>query len=88
MNILSISSKRSRDNILLAKPFIERYEAGEQDLDYRASLPGINLPSVEELESEYIEFLKARLSNYRYLEEEEIENVCLENADSLEDMDV
>jgi len=75
MNILSISSKRSRDNILLAKPFIERYEAGEQDLDYRASLPGINLPSVEELESEYIEFLKARLSNYRYLEEEEIENL-------------
>ena len=73
MNILAVSSKRSRDNILLARPFIEKYEAGEEDLDYRATLPGINLPSAESLEEEYIEFLNTRLRAYDVLEDQDVE---------------
>jgi hypothetical protein len=75
MNILAVSSKRSKDNVLLARPFIERFDAGEEDLDYRASLPGINLPSVEELENEYVLFLRSRLEvlGNGLLEKQEIE---------------
>jgi len=74
MNILAISSKKSKENVLLAREFIERYEAGSEDLDYRATLPGINLPSAEELEGEYIQFLTTRLESFKYLEKEEINN--------------
>tara|TARA_Y100001937_G_scaffold124902_1_gene190546 strand:+ start:1744 stop:3588 length:1845 start_codon:yes stop_codon:yes gene_type:complete len=71
MNIMAISSKQSKLNALLARPFIERVEAGEEDIDYRSSLPGINLPSVEELEVEYNSFLSDRLAR-RELDQAEI----------------
>tara|TARA_R100001510_G_C7645846_1_gene203168 strand:- start:98 stop:1918 length:1821 start_codon:yes stop_codon:yes gene_type:complete len=61
MNILAISSKKSKENVLLAREFIRRFESGEEDLDYRSTLPGISLPSVQELENEYIGFLRPRL---------------------------
>lgn len=54
MNILAISSKQSVENLKLASEFIRRVTSGEEDIDYRASLPGINLPSTEELEDEFI----------------------------------
>lgn len=71
MNIMAISSKQSKLNALLARPFIERVESGEEDIDYRSSLPGINLPSVEELEVEYNSFLSDRLAR-RELDQAEI----------------
>ena len=58
MNCMAISSKKSKNNALLAAEFIRRVEAGEEDIDYRASLPGINLPSTQELENEFIEEMK------------------------------
>lgn len=74
MNILAISSKQSRNNVLLAREFIRRFDRGDEDLDYRSTLPGISLPSVQELENEYIDFLEARLERLQ-LEEEEIEQI-------------
>ena len=55
MNCMAISSKKSKNNALLAAEFIRRVEAGEEDINYRAGLPGINLPSTQELENEFIE---------------------------------
>ena len=52
---MAISSKKSKNNALLAAEFIRRVEAGEEDINYRAGLPGINLPSTQELENEFIE---------------------------------
>ena len=74
MNILAISSKQSKNNVLLAREFIQRFEQGAEDLDYRSTLPGISLPSVQELEDEYIGFLETRLDRLQ-LEEEEIEQI-------------
>tara|TARA_Y100001973_G_C5128170_1_gene296299 strand:- start:22 stop:1059 length:1038 start_codon:yes stop_codon:yes gene_type:complete len=58
MNCMAISSKKSKNNALLAAEFIRRVEAGEEDIDYRAGLPGINLPSTQELENEFIEEMR------------------------------
>ena len=58
MNCMAISSKKSKNNALLAAEFIRRVEAGEEDIDYRSGLPGINLPSTQELEDEFIEEMK------------------------------
>lgn len=58
LNCMAISSKKSKNNALLAAEFIRRVEAGEEDIDYRAGLPGINLPSTQELEDEFIEEMK------------------------------
>tara|TARA_Y100000592_G_scaffold99255_1_gene174644 strand:+ start:14329 stop:16173 length:1845 start_codon:yes stop_codon:yes gene_type:complete len=58
MNCMAISSKKSKNNALLAAEFIRRVEAGEEDIDYRSGLPGINLPSTQELEGEFIEEMK------------------------------
>ena len=55
MNCMAISSKKSKENALLAAEFIRRVEAGEEDIDYRSGLPGISLPSTQELENEFIE---------------------------------
>jgi len=58
MNCMAISSKKSKNNALLAAEFIRRVESGEEDINYRASLPGINLPSTQELENIFIEEMK------------------------------
>lgn len=61
LNCMAISSKKSKNNALLAAEFIRRVESGEEDIDFRASLPGINLPSTQELEDEFIEEMHAIL---------------------------
>ena len=55
MNILAISSKQSKNNALLASEFINRVESGAENIDFRSGLPGISLPSTQELEDEFIE---------------------------------
>ena len=69
MNCMAISSKKSKNNALLAAEFIRRVEAGEEDVDYRAGLPGINLPSTQELEGEFIEEMKGILGE-RFTDEQ------------------
>ena len=64
MNCMAISSKQSRNNALLAREFIRRVEAGEENIDYRGDLPGINLPSPQKLENEFIEEMHDLLKNY------------------------
>jgi len=69
MNCMAISSKKSKANALLAAEFIRRVEAGEEDIDYRSGLPGINLPSTQELEDEFIEEMKGILGE-RFTDEQ------------------
>ena len=69
LNCMAISSKKSKNNALLAAEFIRRVEAGEEDVDYRAGLPGINLPSTQELEGEFIEEMKGILGE-RFTDEQ------------------
>ena len=64
MNCMAISSKQSRNNVLLAREFISRVEAGSEKIDYRSELPGINLPSAQELENEFIEEMHDLLKHY------------------------
>lgn len=71
LNCMAISSKKSKNNALLAAEFIRRVEAGEEDIDFRASLPGINLPSTQELEIEFIQEMKEILG--QSFSEEQIE---------------
>ncbi|OUW02984.1 MAG: hypothetical protein CBD16_03690, partial [Betaproteobacteria bacterium TMED156] len=69
MNCMAISSKKSKNNALLAAEFIRRVESGEEDIDYRAGLPGINLPSTQELENEFIEEMRGILGE-RFTDEQ------------------
>lgn len=70
MDIISVSSKQSRNNALLASEFIRRVKEKEQDIDYRSGLPGINLPPVEELEDEFLESLRISLAKVGLQKEE------------------
>ncbi len=62
LDIISISSKQSKLNALLAAEFIRRVKEGAEDIDYRATLPGINLPPGEQLEEEFLASLREVLA--------------------------
>jgi hypothetical protein len=70
MNCMAISSKKSKQNALLAAEFIRRVEKGEEDIDYRAGLPGINLPSTQELENEFIEEMRSEFRGTSFSDEQ------------------
>jgi hypothetical protein len=70
-NIVLNSMGKSIKCIEMPQQMIEEFEAGNADFDFNATLPSQeNLPSVEELESQFYQFLSGRMQEKGFTTEE------------------